>query len=99
VKYKTKTEIDCKEHNKEAIELHLTQLVTKICRKTGLHAADWDISRDLYNALHETEKLHEAVALTEKYDSFYMVADAMGVVIDPRFAWLHNINKQTSTTK
>jgi hypothetical protein len=97
VKYKIKTEIECHPHNKKAIELHLDKVVILICKKIGLHPDEFPCSRELYMAVKSSDKLDSLVALLQKYDSLFDAADALGVTVAPRYAWLHNLSKSTPT--
>ena len=61
-----------------------------------MRLAEWDLDKNLYEAIRTHAKDSALIDLFEKYDSVYDVADALKLNIDSAFVWFRNMNKPIS---
>jgi hypothetical protein len=82
------------DEQRKIAEEHLENIVGRLCTELGLHIADWDLDKTLFEAVIKSAKSNATIqSLCDTYDSSYRLAKKLGLKISPKYRWFTNINQ------
>lgn len=82
-----------KQEQQDNIERTLLKYLDIICKTVGLHISEWDLDRNLFIAIRQSNQLTNAIAWCKKYNSLIDLAKATNTTLNSKFYWFENLNK------